>query len=470
MQADAEVVHGGKGHGQYQRNGQCHHQPGAQAQREEAHQQDDDQRLDQYLDELTDAGLDCSRLVRDLAQLHTGRQVARQALELALQGFAQHQDVAAVLHRDGQADGVFTHEAHARRGRVVEPTVHLGYVTNAEGAIAHPNRELTNLLDTVEAAADPQLQALAGRLEEARRADRVLLLEGLLDGFQWHAEGRQLEVGQLDPDFLVLQPDQLDLAHILDPLQLDLDAVGVVLEHRVVEALTGQRIDVAEGGAELVIEERALDFRRQGVADVRDFLADLVPQLRDILGMQRVAGHEGHLRLARAGERDDLLVLAGLHQLLLDALGDLARHFLGGGAGPHGAHDHGLEGERRVLALAQLGVGHGANGSQQDHQEQYDLAIAQRPGGKVETHRDLLLGRQVHYTVGTIHGAHLLPLAQHMAPGGDHPVARFQAFEHRYTVRAIRPQAHYRAFQAAVLADPPDIGLAVFCSDRRQRH
>jgi hypothetical protein len=29
-----------------------------------------------------------------------------------------------------------------------------------------------------------------------------------------------------------------------------------------------------------------------------------------------------------------LLVLAGFHQLLLDALGHLARHFLGGGARP----------------------------------------------------------------------------------------------------------------------------------------
>ncbi|MNN09485.1 hypothetical protein D3C81_1223670 [compost metagenome] len=285
VQTDAEVVHGGKGHGQHQRDGQRHDQPGAQAQGEEAHQQHDDQRLDQHLDELANASLDRRRLVRDLAQFHTGRQVVRQALELALQGLTQHQDIAAVLHRDRQADGVLTHEAHARCGWVVEAPVHLGHVTNTEGAIAYPNRELADLLDTVEAPAHPQLQALARRLEEAGGAHRVLLLQRLLDGLQWHAKGRQLEVGQLDPDFLVLQPNQLDLADVLDPLQLDLDAVGVVLEHRIVEARAGQRIDIAERSAEFVIEERALDFRWQRVADVRDFLANLIPQLGDILGM-----------------------------------------------------------------------------------------------------------------------------------------------------------------------------------------
>ena len=295
MQADTEVVHGGEGHGQHQGDGQRHHQSGAQAEGEETDQQHDDQGLDQHLDELANPRLDRRRLVRDLAQLHTGRQAARQAFELAFQGLAQHQDVAAVLHRHGQANGILAHEAHARCGWVIEATVHLGDVADTEGAITYANGELANLLDAVEAPAHPQLQALAGRLEEACGADRVLFLQGLLHSLQWHAEGGQLEVGQLDPDFFILQADQLDLAHILDPLQLDLDAVGVVLEHCVVEAFAGQRIDIAEGGAEFVVEEWALDLRWQGVANVRDLLADLVPQLRDVLGMQRVARHEGDL-------------------------------------------------------------------------------------------------------------------------------------------------------------------------------
>lgn len=124
--------------------------------------------------------------------------------------------------------------------------MHLGDIADAEGTVTHADGELANLFDAVEAPAHPQLQALAGCFEEAGGAHRVLLLQGLLHRLQWHAKGGQLEVGELDPDFLVLQADQLDLAHILDPLQLDLDAIGVILEQRVVEALTGQRIDITE--------------------------------------------------------------------------------------------------------------------------------------------------------------------------------------------------------------------------------
>jgi len=470
VQADAEVVHAGERHGQHQRNGQSHHQAGAQAEGEETHQQHDHQRLDQHLDELAYPGLDCRRLVGDLAQLHARRQVARQAFELVFKCLAEYQNVAAILHRHRQANGVLAHEAHARSGRVVEATVHVGHVANAEGAVADPDGELADVVNAVEVTAHPQLQAFTGGLEKARGTDRVLLAQGLLHGLQWYAQGSQLEVGQLDPDLFVLQADQLDLAHVPDPLQLDLDAVGIVLEHRIVEAGASQRVDIAEGGTELVVEERALDFRRQGVADVSHLLANLVPQLGNVLGVQRVAGHEGHLRLTRARERDDPLVLTSLHQLLLDALGDLARDFLGCGARPQGTNDHGLEGERRVFTLPQLGVGHGANGSQQNHQEQHNLAVTQRPCGKVETHRDLLLGRQVHHTVGAVHRPHLLPFAQHMATGSDHPVARRQAFEHRHGFTAIRPQAHHGAFQAAFLVDAPDIRLAVLGGDGRQRH
>ncbi|MND69155.1 hypothetical protein D3C80_606190 [compost metagenome] len=296
VQADTEVVHGGKGHRQYQRNGQGHHQAGAHPQGEETHQQDDGQGLYQHLDELANAGLHRCRLVGHLAQLHAGRQIVGDAGELGFQGLAQHQDIAAGLHRYRQADGIFAHEAHARCGRIIEASAHIGDIADTEGAVTDPDRELLDLLDRGEAPADPQLQALGWSLEETRGAHRVLLFQRLLHRCQGQAEGGQLEVGQLDPDLLVLQAKQLDLADVLDPLQLDLHPVGVVLEHGVVEAITGQRVDVAEGGAEFIVEERPLNTLGQGVPDIGDLLADLVPKLGDVGRMHRIAGHEGDLR------------------------------------------------------------------------------------------------------------------------------------------------------------------------------
>ncbi len=112
---------------------------------------------------------------------------------------------------------------------------------------------------------------------------------------QRQSEGGELDVGQLDPDLFVLQTEQVDLAHILDPLQLDLDAVGVVLEHGVIETFACQGVDIAEGGAEFIVEERPLDTRRQGMANIADLLAHLIPEVRYLHRVHGVSGDEGHL-------------------------------------------------------------------------------------------------------------------------------------------------------------------------------
>ncbi|MNJ44853.1 hypothetical protein D3C77_399210 [compost metagenome] len=184
MQADAEVIHGGKGHRQHQGNRQGYHQAGAHAEREETHQQHDRQCLDQHLDKFTDPGFHRRWLIRNLAQLHTGREIIGNTGELGFQRLAQHQNVATGFHRHGEANGILAHEAHAWRGWVVEPTTHLSHITDTERTVTHPDGELFYLLDGVKAPTYPQLQALTGGLEETGGADRVLLLKRLLYGCQ----------------------------------------------------------------------------------------------------------------------------------------------------------------------------------------------------------------------------------------------------------------------------------------------
>src|SRR5690606_19735758 len=296
------------------------------------------------------------RLIRNLAQLHPQRQRLLQSGELTFQGLAEDQDIAAGLHRHRNTDGVLAHETHARRGWIVEATLDLGHIGDAEGAVTDANGKVANFLYRLEAPGHAQLNTLAGRFEEPGSRHRVLRLQRLLYRRQRQAEGGQLGVGQLDPDLLVLQPDQFDLADVLDPLQLQLQPVGVVLEHGVVEAIAGQRIDVAESGAEFIVEERPLDTGRQCVANVADLLAHLIPKLGYLRTAHGVTRHEGDLRLTRTGKAGDAVILAGLHQLLLDAFGDLARHLFGTCPRPVGANHHGLEGEGRVFTLSQLGI------------------------------------------------------------------------------------------------------------------
>eukprot|EP00659_Diplonema_papillatum_P014962 gene14961-biopygen15023 len=155
VQADAEVIHGGKRHGQHQRNRQGDHHAGAHAQGEKAHQQHNRQGFGEHLDEFADTGFYRCRLVRHLAQFHTGRKVLLQACEFAFQGLAQHQDVATITHGHGQPDGVGAHVAHARCRWIVEATMNLGHVTDTERTITDADREVANLLNGLEVAGHP---------------------------------------------------------------------------------------------------------------------------------------------------------------------------------------------------------------------------------------------------------------------------------------------------------------------------
>src|SRR5690606_40460215 len=118
--------------------------------------------------------------------------------------------------------GRLAHEAHARRRRVVEATIDLGNVADAEGTARNPDGKIADLLDRLEVTRHAQLHPVAGGLDEARCAHRILRLERLMHGLQGYAERGRLEVGEFDPDLLVLQTEQFDLADAPDPLQLQL--------------------------------------------------------------------------------------------------------------------------------------------------------------------------------------------------------------------------------------------------------
>ncbi len=202
----------------------------------------------------------------------------------------------------GDADRVLTHEAHLRRCWITEPTMHVRNVP--QPIVRSPARIGKSRIACTEANA-PSMRSCTRSLPSRRtpRGDRVLLLQRILDRRQRNAERGQPGIADLDPDLLVLEPDQFDLACVGHALQLELEALGVVLEHRVVEAFPVQRVDVAEGIAEFIIEERADHPFWQGRMDVADLLAHLIPQLRDVAGWHRVACHEDHLRLAGARVR-----------------------------------------------------------------------------------------------------------------------------------------------------------------------
>ena len=143
-----------------------------------------------------------------------------------------------------------------------------------------------------------------------------------------------LALRRLDVDLLVLHADQLDLVDVGDAQELVARRVGEVAQLGVAEAVAGDRVQVAEGVAELVVEERPAHALRQRVLDVAELLAHLVPDLRH-RGRRRVLAQvDLDLRDARLGVAARVVDLGHLLQLLLQLVGHLLGHLLRRAAGP----------------------------------------------------------------------------------------------------------------------------------------
>ena len=243
---------------------------------------------------------------------------------------------------------------------------------------------MTNVFYAGEFSRHPQAHPTAWGFKETRVGHRILRLQRLLHGDQWNAQGRQLGVGNFHPDLFVLQADQLHLAHIVHTLQGQLQAVGVVFHDGVVETRAGEGINIAEGGAEFVVKERPTRILGQGMANITHLLAHLVPQVLDLLGAHFVTSHKHDQRLTRAGVGRDALEVTGFHQLLFDTLSDLPGDFFSAGAGPLGIDGHQLEGERRVFALPQAGIGDRSHDAEKKHGVEHQSAVLQRPFREIE--------------------------------------------------------------------------------------
>src|SRR4051812_48856651 len=119
------------------------------------------------------------------------------------------------------------------------------------------------------------------------------------------------------------------------------------------EPVRGKAIDDAIGVAELVIEPGPDHALRQGVLDVADLLAVLIPDVRDLLGANGALYVDENGRLAGRRVAAQVVEVWRFVQLALKALGDLQQRVVQGRAGPRRLHDHRLDGERGVFAAAQ---------------------------------------------------------------------------------------------------------------------
>jgi hypothetical protein len=263
------------------------------------------------------------------------------------------EDVGALRHHDADAERSLAALADHEVGRVLEAAGDGGDVAEAKHAPVRFYRRFGYRTLAVEGAGDAQRNALRAGLDDARRRDRILLLQGVEDRLRCDAESRELRVAELHVDLRILDAVEVhlgDAGHLQEPLAqglghgFQLGVVGAVARHHVED-----RIHVAE----LVVDVRADKIARQIGAEIGELLAQLIEELRHLARGGVVA--EAHIHGREAGLRvgDHLVEVGQLLQPLLDAVRHLILHLLRGRAGPNGGDDHVLDREARVLAPAE---------------------------------------------------------------------------------------------------------------------
>ena len=210
-------------------------------------------------------------------------------------------------------------------------------------------------------------------------------LQGREDRLIVEAQAGQPLGRELDIDLLVLRAQHFDLRHVRHLQQARTRGLDVVAQLAEREAVGGERVDDAVGVAEIVVEERADDAGGKRAPDITDVLADLVPDVGHLGRRRRLLEIDEDRRLSGRCVAAHRIEMVRFLELALEALGDLQQRLLDRRAGPGRRDDHRPERERRVLAAAQSQERQGACNHGNDHQEDYQRALAERPLGKIGT-------------------------------------------------------------------------------------
>ena len=218
-----------------------------------------------------------------------------------------------------------------------------------------PTAKLTirDVLLGPECARHAQRQRFVAGLDDAGGLDDVLRLQGGDQRRAIDAEAGELLHREFDENPLVLRAQDLDLRDVADLQQLRADVLDIVAQLAMREAVGGEAVDDAEGIAELVVEARSDDAGRQGVADVADALADVIPDVRHFPGGGAALQIDEDRRDAGAREAAQVVELRRFLQLALEPLGHLLERVLDGRARPGGLHHHRLDDEGGILVAAE---------------------------------------------------------------------------------------------------------------------
>ena len=228
-----------------------------------------------------------------------------------------------------------------------------------------------------------------GRIDDAGGHDGVLLGDRREHVIEAELEVRELLRREVEIDLLVLVSEDLDLADVRRAQELGASGLGEVARLARREAIVGDAVDDAEDVAELVVEEGPDHPLRQGGLDVADLLADLIPDVREVaLGCGLLQIDEDG-RLAGLRVALEVIKMRSFLELLFEPVRHLLQGVERGRARPGDLDDHGLHGEVGVLLASEPLVGAEAADGAEQHEEDDDRLVVDRPFGKIEARHHL---------------------------------------------------------------------------------
>ena len=233
-------------------------------------------------------------------------------------------------------------------------------------------------------AARPHIHSIVGGGEGARTGHGILRVHRVGNLLWSQPELRELRVGDLHIDTLLLIADEVDLVDIRHAQQLGSQTFRIIVQLGRRETVALQCIDVGVHVAELIVEVGPLNSGGQRVDDIADLLANLVPGIRHPRRRCGILDGEEQSRLAGPRVAAQKIHIGSLLQLARDPIGHFLLHLPRRRTGPRRADHHDLEGERRILGLRELAVGQHAEQRQQRQQENHQRLMPEGPARQIE--------------------------------------------------------------------------------------
>src|SRR5262249_31087202 len=158
----------GKNDDQRERYRERDDQPGADAETDETHRQDDRNGLPERRHEFRYGPFDGYRLIRDQYRLDPERQVGRDFRHHLLDFLAERQNVAAVANGDRKPDGGLTFAQKQRWRRIDKPSSDARNVAQPQHAAFYDKVDIQHVLLGPKRPRDAQRQLFIAGLDRAR--------------------------------------------------------------------------------------------------------------------------------------------------------------------------------------------------------------------------------------------------------------------------------------------------------------